>query len=157
MIRAPIMGTGCMLLVLEMTQGRIGNSIQTDKQTCTTPKERTNNYGTMRCWNLTYNDPGRWAEVHAISGKPLSFIAGIKAGGTGSPRGTLLHLPTELIGMLKETSNADYCNIQRTSDGGILFFKVRLELYGVPINHSDLSFVRSELQADGTGVFTRSI
>jgi len=40
--------------------------------------------------------------VHAISGKPLSFIAGIKAGGTGSPRGTLLHLPTELIGMLKE-------------------------------------------------------
>jgi len=31
---------------------------------------------------------------------------------------------------------------------------VRLELYGVPINHSDLSFVRSELQADGTGVFT---
>ncbi|MFT4779328.1 MAG: hypothetical protein ACJAU0_001816 [Flavobacteriales bacterium] len=108
----------------------------------------------MRCWNLTYNDPDRWAEVHAISGKPLSFIAGIKAGGTGSPRGVLLHLPTELNSMLTETSNADYCNIQRTSDGGILFFKVRLELYGIPLNRSDFRFVRSELQADGSGVFT---
>lgn len=108
----------------------------------------------MKCWNLTYNDPGRWTEVHAISGKPLSFIAGIKAGGTGSPRGILLHLPGELNALLSETSNADYCNIQRTSQGAILFFKVRLEVYGIPLNLENIAFIRSEIQADSSGVFT---
>lgn len=108
----------------------------------------------MRCWNLTYNDPGRWAEVHAISGKPFSFIAGIKAGGTGSPRGILLHLPGEMNHMLSETSNADYCNIQRTCEGAILFFKVRLEVYGIPINLKNIAFIRSEIQTDGSGIFT---
>ncbi len=108
----------------------------------------------MRCWNLTYNDPGRWAEVHAISGKPLSFFAGIRAGGTGSPRATLLHLPGDMNELLLETSNAAHCNIQRTAQGGILFFKVRLELYGIPINFENISYIRSEIQEDRTDVFT---
>ena len=115
-------------------------------------KGSTNKNGTMNCWNLTYNDPGRWAEVFAISGKPYSFVQSIRVGGTGSPRGKLLALPASLNEMRFETSNIDYCNIQRTHDGGILYFKVRLEVYGIPIHRSHVKFIRSEIQDDQTGI-----
>ena len=100
----------------------------------------------MKYWNLTYNDPDRWEEVYAITGKPFSFMKGITQGGTGSPRGLLLKLPGEAAELLEETSNMNYCNLQRTQQGAILYFKVRLEVYGIPLGDHEVISFRRELR-----------
>ena len=102
----------------------------------------------MKFWNLTYNDPGRWAEVHAISGKPLNFWETLKSGGSGSPRGVMLTFPGG-DGLLTETSNMKYCNAQRMRSGVVLYFKVRLEVYGIPLQRgSVLRIETSRRQAE---------
>ena len=72
----------------------------------------------MRLWNLTYNDPRRWAEVHAISGKPLGFWASVKAGGTGSPRAELVGGSGELDALVGVASDRTGCNFERTAQEG---------------------------------------
>lgn len=88
----------------------------------------------MKYWNLTYNDPKRWQEVYAICGKPLSLWQSIRLGGSGSPRGFLLNAPGDIQDLIDETSNIKYCNVQRMDAGGLLYFKVRLEVYGIPFS-----------------------
>ncbi|WP_306640075.1 hypothetical protein [Sanyastnella coralliicola] len=100
----------------------------------------------MRYWNLTYNDPDRWDEVYAITGRPVPFFKGIAQGGTGSPRGVLIDVPGEASEMLGETSNVKYCNLQRTQQGAILYFKIRLEVYGIPLGDHEVLSMRRELQ-----------
>ena len=78
-------------------------------------------------WNLTYADPDRWKEVHAISGQPLPWWKR-----TGSPRMRLLRGPDPLSSMIEETSDVKWANLQRTQAGAILYFRVRLEVYGLP-------------------------
>lgn len=103
----------------------------------------------MKYWNLTYNVPDRWEEVYAICGRPLSFWETVKMGGSGSPRGVLVGVPGELGELLSETSYVKYCNVQRMSDGGLIYCKVRLEVYGIPVNRADVLRVESSRrQAD---------
>ena len=97
--------------------------------------------GAMRLWNLTYNDPRRWAEVHAISGKPLGFWASLKSGGTGSPRAELLGGSGELSALVGVESARTACNFERTEKGAILYFRSRLEVYGAPFQKGDISGV----------------
>ncbi len=78
-------------------------------------------------WNLTYADPDRWQEVYAISGKPLPWWKR-----AGSPRMRLLEGPSPVSDMIEETSNVKWANLQRTQSGAILYFRVRLEVYGMP-------------------------
>tara|TARA_X000000950_G_scaffold228198_1_gene275631 strand:+ start:3994 stop:4410 length:417 start_codon:yes stop_codon:yes gene_type:complete len=78
-------------------------------------------------WNLTYADPDRWQEVYAISGKPLPWWKR-----AGSPRMRLLEGPGPVSDMIEETSNVKWANLQRTQSGAILYFRVRLEVYGMP-------------------------
>lgn len=95
--------------------------------------------GAMRLWNLTYNDPRRWAEVHAISGKPLGFWASLKAGGTGSPRAELKGGSGELPTLVGAESARTVCNFERTAQGAILYFRSRLEVYGAPFCKGEIS------------------
>ena len=97
--------------------------------------------GAMRLWNLTYNDPRRWAEVHAISGKPLGFWASLKAGGTGSPRAELKGGSGELPALVGAESARTVCNFERTAEGAILYFRSRLEVYGAPFRKGEISGV----------------
>lgn len=83
--------------------------------------------GAPMLWNLTYADPVRWQEVYAISGKPLPWWK--RAGG---PRMRLLEGPSPVSDMIEETSNVKWANLQRTQSGAILYFRVRLEVYGMP-------------------------
>ena len=78
-------------------------------------------------WNLTYADPDRWQEVYAISGKPLAWWKR-----AGSPRMRLLEGPGPVSAMIEETSDVKWANLQRTQAGAILYFRVRLEVYGLP-------------------------
>lgn len=78
-------------------------------------------------WNLTYADPDRWREVHAVSGRPLAWWQR-----SGSPRMRLLDGPPAVVRLLDETSDVKWANFQRTQSGGILYFRVRLEVYGIP-------------------------
>ena len=78
-------------------------------------------------WNLTYADPDRWQEVYAISGKPLPWWKR-----AGSPRMRLLEGPHQVSAMIEETSDVKWANLQRTQAGAILYFRVRLEVYGMP-------------------------
>lgn len=84
-------------------------------------------YGAPMLWNLTYADPDRWQEVYAISGKPLPWWKR-----AGSPRMRLLEGPSPVSDMIEETSNVKWANLQRTQSGAILYFRVRLEVYGMP-------------------------
>ena len=95
--------------------------------------------GAMRLWNLTYNDPKRWAEVHAISGQPLGFWASLKAGGTGSPRAELIGGSGQLPELLGVESARTVCNFERTALGAILYFRSRLEVYGAPFRRGEIS------------------
>ena len=96
-------------------------------------------------WNLTYADPDRWAEVHAISGKPLPWWKK-----SGSPRLRLLDGSAEVKALVDETADVKWANLQRTQSGAILYFRVRLEVYGVPWNRGDIQAELSTCGDDGT-------
>ena len=95
--------------------------------------------GAMRLWNLTYNDPRRWAEVHAIAGKPLGLWASVKAGGPGSPRAELVGGSGEVADLVGVESARTACNFERTEHGAILYFRSRLEVYGAPLQRGEVS------------------
>ena len=95
----------------------------------------------MRLWNLTYNDPRRWSEVHAISGKPLGFWASVKTGGTGSPRAELVGGSGELNDLIGVATSRTGCNFERTTEGAILYFRSRLEVFGAPLKKGEVSGV----------------
>ncbi|MDA0728534.1 MAG: hypothetical protein O3B70_02665 [Bacteroidetes bacterium] len=78
-------------------------------------------------WNLTYADRDRWNEVYAIAGRPLPWW---KRSGTSRMR--LCEGPGPISALLEETSDIKWANFQRTQAGAILYFRVRLEVYGVP-------------------------
>ena len=78
-------------------------------------------------WNLTYADPERWKEVYAVSGPPLPWWKR-----SGSSRMRLMQGPQPVGELLEETSDIKWANLQRTQAGAILYFRVRLEVYGVP-------------------------
>lgn len=112
----------------------------------------------MNCWNLTYNDPGRWEEVYTVCGRPLSFWQSVKAGGSGSPRGVLIAAPGFLGEQLDETSYVKYCNVQRMNNGGLLYCKIRLEVYGLPIAKSQVLRVeRMNRKSDAFSVLVRIV
>lgn len=120
--------------------------------------ENINDFGTMRYWNLTYNDPGRWAEVHAIAGASLNFFQSIKAGGTGSPRAMLTKSGNvELDELLDSTSVIKYCNFERTSNGMVMYVRVRLEVYGIPFRNYDLLRVEGLLARGNMGFGVRLV
>ena len=96
-------------------------------------------------WNLTYADPDRWAEVYAISGKPLPWWKK-----SGSPRLRLLDGSAEVKALVDETADVKWANLQRTQSGAILYFRVRLEVYGVPWNQGDIQVELSTGDDDGT-------
>ena len=48
------------------------------------------------------------------------------------PRMRLLEGPSPVSDMIEETSNVKWANLQRTQSGAILYFRVRLEVYGMP-------------------------
>ena len=96
-------------------------------------------------WNLTYADPDRWAEVYAISGKPLRWWKK-----SGSPRLRLLDGSAEVQALVGETSDVKWANLQRTQLGAILYFRVRLEVYGVPWNRGDIQVAWAALDDDET-------
>ena len=96
-------------------------------------------------WNLTYADPDRWAEVYAISGKPLPWWKK-----SGSPRLRLLGGSAEVQALMNETADVKWANLQRTQSGAILYFRVRLEVYGVPWNRRDIQVELLKRDEDGT-------
>ena len=83
-------------------------------------------------WNLTYADPDRWKEVYAISGLPLPWWKR-----SGSPRMRLLQGPPPVSKLLEETSDIKWANLQRTQAGAILYFRVRLETFGIPFSEKE--------------------
>ena len=89
--------------------------------------ENTKPFGAPMLWNLTYADPERWKEVYAISGHPLPWWKK-----SGSPRMRLMQGPQPVSELLEETSDIKWANLQRTQAGAILYFRVRLEMYGMP-------------------------
>ena len=95
-------------------------------------------------WNLTYADRDRWAEVYAISGKPLPWWKK-----SGSPRFRLRDGSAEVKALVVETADVKWANLQRTQSGAILYFRVRLEVYGVPWNRGDIQVGLSTRDGDG--------
>lgn len=113
----------------------------------------------MRYWNLTYNDPDRWREVYAISGQPLGFVAGIRASlsgrSTGSPKAELVDASCEnLRDLLQLTSNLKWANAQRTQQGIVLYFRVLLETYGLPMRRGEVSLGLLQPAGDSTMLLT---
>ena len=96
-------------------------------------------------WNLTYADPDRWAQVYAISGKPLPWWKR-----SGSPRFRLCDGSAEVKALVDETADVKWANLQRTQSGAILYFRVRLEVYGVPWNRGDIHVELSACDDDST-------
>jgi len=96
-----------------------------------------------RFWNVTYNDPGRWRDVYAISGPRLSwgegFAATLKGHPLGSPKLELAGIDglTELQNLRAELNDRTHVNFLRTKGGLIAFTKVRLEVYAIPIRNSE--------------------
>ena len=98
----------------------------------------------MRHWNLTYNDPDRWAEVYAFSGPPLDLWTSLRSGfagqSTGSPKFLLEDASDrELSSLIRQSSALKWANFQRTERGCILYFRVQLETYGIPFKKGHFS------------------
>ena len=111
----------------------------------------------MRFWNLTYNDPNRWAEVYALSGPPLGLWASLKSGfagqSTGSPKFLLEDTSDrELSPLIRQTSALKWGNFQRTEGGCILYFRVQLETYGIPFKKGQFT-IQSLQQIDSSEFF----
>ena len=92
-------------------------------------------------YNLTYNNPERWREIHAICGEPLSLWENLKIGGSGSPRLWVHSCPEPMQDILDETADRQICNIQIMSRGLIFRFRSRLEAYGIPIAWTNLESI----------------
>lgn len=94
-------------------------------------------------WNVTYNDPGRWRDVYAISGPRLGWFQGIRAtfGGfaVGSPKLKLERIDgiAELQAMRDPLNDRTDINFLRTKGGLIAFTKVRLEVYAIPFRNAE--------------------
>ncbi|MDE0979689.1 MAG: hypothetical protein OSA78_06830 [Flavobacteriales bacterium] len=94
-------------------------------------------------WNLTYNDPNRWREVEAICGRRLTAWQGMrqsfKGRAIGSPRVTLIACSgnADLEAIMESQSERHIINFEQTSGGTIAYFKVRLELYGIPFRRGE--------------------
>ena len=86
-------------------------------------------------WNLTYADRDRWNEVYAIAGRPLPWWKR-----SGSPRLRLLEGPAQVNALLEESVDVKWANLQCTEAGAILYFRVRLEVYGMPCAANDTSW-----------------
>ena len=71
-------------------------------------------------------------------------MAGFDSRCTGSPKGVLLKIPGDSADLLLETNDVSYCNFQQTTEGAILYFKVRLEVYAIPIYKLDVTRLRME-------------
>ena len=98
----------------------------------------------MMVWNVTYNDPGRWREVHAVAGPKWGWLEGLIATVKGCPIGSpKLHLEA-VDGLLElEHGGADQrqltpINFQRTRAGAVAYTKVRLEVYGIPFRWDEV-------------------
>jgi hypothetical protein len=96
----------------------------------------------MKIYNLSYNDKERFREVYAITGQPYGLFSSIRMGGTGSPPLTIIDGPAEVMKIINQTYDRNYCNIEILRNGIIFRFKSRLENYGVPIGLTDLKGIR---------------
>lgn len=111
----------------------------------------------MMHWNVTYNDPNRWNEVHAICGPRWPWLDGIrqsmKGNPLGSPKMDLIGLEGlgELQEMREDITHRTGVNFLRTMDGIVAFTKVRLEVYAIPIRSAEVLEVIDELSHDAPG------
>jgi len=96
----------------------------------------------MKIYNLSYNDKERFREVYAITGQPYGLFSSIRQGGTGSPPLTIIDGPVEVMKIINQTYDRNYCNIEIMRKGIIFRFKSRLENYGIPIGLDDLQSIR---------------
>lgn len=93
--------------------------------------------------NVSYNDPDRWRQVHAVSGAPLPFFASFFRGGRGSPAGRFRDTSDAALKALLEPGTADVrVNFERTSEGAILYFRALLETWAIPLRRGATTAVR---------------
>ncbi|NQX93049.1 MAG: hypothetical protein HRT74_13170 [Flavobacteriales bacterium] len=108
----------------------------------------------MKYWNLSYNDPKRWNEVFQVSGARYKFFERIKAKASGSPRSVLKEAPNqELDALLKSTTPIKYCNWEVTKNGGILYVRVLLETYGIPVSKDDIVGIEEQKMDEHNSLF----
>ncbi|MDA8606251.1 hypothetical protein N9L13_04390 [Flavobacteriales bacterium] len=104
----------------------------------------------MMHWNVTYNDPNRWKEVHAICGPKWPWMDAmrqtLKGRPLGSPKLDLVGLEGlgDLQSMRDDLTHRTPVNFQRTQGGVMAFTKVRLEVYAIPIRRQELELLRIE-------------
>lgn len=89
--------------------------------------------------NDSYNVPARRAELHAISGPPLSTLLRLKSLfrglPTGSPRVRLTATNSPNVdALLASTADLKWANFERTTSGHIVRFRVRLETWAIPFH-----------------------
>lgn len=107
--------------------------------------------------NVSYNDPDRWRQVHAVSGPPLPFFASLFRGGRGSPAGRFRAASDPALTTLLEPGTADVrVNFERTSEGAILYFRALLETWAIPLRRGATAAARVgeclELRVEGETV-----
>lgn len=111
----------------------------------------------MMHWNVTYNDPNRWNEVHAICGPRWPWLDGIRQSRKGNPLGSpkmdLIATEglAELETMRNDLTHRTGVNFLRTTNGVIAFTKVRLEVYAIPIRCGEVLEVIDEPSHDSPG------
>ena len=114
-------------------------------------------------WNVTYNDPNRWNEVYAICVTRWSWRQGIRQAWSGQPLGSpkldLLQVLgiNELQAMRDELNHRTPINFLRTTKGVIAFTKVRLEVYAIPIEESELQRLEVMENQEGRGTSTLAL
>ena len=96
----------------------------------------------MKIFNVSYHDKDILDEVYAISGKPFGFWAGLKRGGTGTPRGTLAEAPEQVLEKFRHIESIRYCSLREMQEGMLLYFNRRLETYAIPVNRKEIKVLR---------------
>ena len=104
--------------------------------------------------NVSYNDPERWRQVHAVSGAPLPFFASLFSGGRGSPAGRFRDTSNAEIKSILAPGTGDVrINFERTAEGAVLYFRALLETWAIPLRWDTTTAVRvgdaMELHAHG--------
>lgn len=109
----------------------------------------------MMVWNVTYNDPGRWREVYGVAGPKWGWMEGLIATVKGCPIGSP-KLNLESVDGLPELEHggADQqqltpINFQRTRAGAVAYYKVRLEVYGIPLRWDEVQSTERRMPISG--------
>lgn len=93
---------------------------------------------------VTFQSKELAKEINAHVGKSYGFMERLKLGGIGSPRYEIIQSDDKIRKLLAIDNSIDYCNIELRKSGVALYFRSRVDTYGLFIPYYQLTIFKTD-------------